>query len=202
METVPYRIVIAEYIRRAAQPREKFSHQPRLYALATSLAEGRSYDDDIVFAGAWLHDLGVFVGHRPENLAELAAWDHIAYAAKVVPAVLSKAGFPPEKIPAVVEVIRTHMPSGDPTTFEGTLLRDADILEQLGGVGILRTVCKVGRDTRFPTFAEAVAALERNAATLVGCLRLPAAIKAAEPRLAILSAFLAAVAVERNGVEL
>jgi uncharacterized protein len=144
-----YREQLAEYIRRNAQPPDKFSHQPRLYNLARLLAQNRPHDDDVLYAAAWLHDLGVFVGHRPEDPARLAAWDCVAYAMNQAPALLARFGFPDQKIAAVVEVIRTHQPSSEPTSFEGTALRDADILEQLGAVGILRTVSKVGRDTRF-----------------------------------------------------
>ena len=50
---------------------------------------------------------------------------------------------------AVLECIAHHQPQDVPETIESTILRDADILEQLGAVGIVRTVCKVGRDTRF-----------------------------------------------------
>ena len=75
-----YREQMADYIRLNAQPPDKFSHQPRLYHLAQQLAQNRPHDDDILFAGAWLHDLGVFVGHRPEDPARLASWDCVAYA--------------------------------------------------------------------------------------------------------------------------
>ncbi len=144
-----YRKAITDYIRANAQPPDKFSHQPRLYALACELAEGRSFDDEVLFAAVWLHDLGVFVGHRPEAPAALAAWDCVAYATAQAPAVLRQCGFPEAKIRAVVEAIRTHQPAGEPATFEATLIRDADILEQLGAVGILREASKLGRDTRF-----------------------------------------------------
>src|SRR5947209_5937437 len=127
-----YRRAIADYVRANAKPPDKFSHQTRLYQLAERLAEAQPFDQDVLYAAAWMHDLGVFIGHRPEDPADLATWDHLAYAAKEVPALLQQFGFPVEKIPAVIEVIRTHLPTTTPTSFEGTLLRDADILEQLG----------------------------------------------------------------------
>src|SRR5207344_998877 len=96
-------------------------------------------------------------------LAALAAWDHVAYVLSVGPEILRKLGFPEEKITAVSEVIRTHLPSRYQTTFEGVLLRDADLLEQVGTVGILRTVSKVGRDTQFRTHGDAVRALDQSA---------------------------------------
>ncbi len=58
---------VVAYIRIEAQPEDKFGHQPRLYALAGKIGAGMDYDDDIVFAAAWMHDLGVFLGHRPKN---------------------------------------------------------------------------------------------------------------------------------------
>ena len=62
---------MVEYIRTQAKPPDKFSHQPRLYQLAKRLAEGRAYDDDVLYAAAWMHDLGVFIGHRPEGPAAI-----------------------------------------------------------------------------------------------------------------------------------
>ena len=199
MKPQNFRAAIVDYIRAQAKPVEKFSHQPRLYELTKAVGAGQVYDDDVVFAAAWLHDLGVFAGHRPEEPAALAVWDCVAYAMKCAPAILEQLGFPLEKIPDVVEAIRTHQPSADPTTIEGIILRDADILEQLGATGILRTVCKTGRDTRFQTFADALQVLQKNAETLPGQLKLPAARQLAEPRLRALRAFLEAAQTEHCG---
>jgi uncharacterized protein len=197
-----YREAIADYIRVHAKPPDKFAHQPRLYQLAKRLAEGKAYDDDVLHAAAWMHDLGVFIGHRPEDPAALAAWDHVAYAERQAPKVLKQLGFPEAKIPAVIEAIRTHLPSGTPTSFEGTLLRDADILEQLGAIAVLRTVSKVGRDTRFARHADAVQVLRRNADQLPAQLQLASARRLAAARVESLKAFLAAVEAEADEDEL
>ena len=198
MPTTSYRTAIVDYIRAQARPVDKFGHQPRLYHLATQVGAGQSYDDDVVFAAAWLHDLGVFVGHRPEEPAALAAWDNTAYAMEKAPAILGPCGFPPDRIPAVVEAIRTHQPSASPTTLEGIILRDADILEQLGAVGILRMVCKIGRDTRYAFFADALRTLQRSLDTLPGLLRLETARRMAEPRVRHLRSFLEAATMEAD----
>jgi uncharacterized protein len=197
-----YREAIADYIRAQAKPPDKFSHQPRLYRLAKRLAEGEPCDDDVLYAAAWLHDLGVFIGHRPEEMTALAAWDNVAYACRQTPQVLRKLGFPEGKIPAVVEAIRTHLPSSTPTSFEATVLRDADLLEQLGAIAILRTVSKVGRDTRFVRHGDAVRALRQNVQELPARLNLPSARRLAEPRVEILKAYLAAIEFEADGNEL
>lgn len=185
-----YRAAIIAYIREHARPVEKFSHQARLYELTRQIGAGIAYDDDVVFAAAWLHDIGVFIGHRPEDPKALAGWDMLAYAIKVVPGILQSSGFPGEKIPAVLEVIRTHQPSGEPTTIEGTIHRDADILELLGATGIMRTVCKIGRDTRFHTFGDALQVLQRNLETLPPQLKLARSKELAEPRIRTLRKFL------------
>jgi uncharacterized protein len=196
-----YRQALEEYIRAEAKPRDKFSHQPRLYRLAVRLAEGQPFDDDVVHAAAWLHDLGVFIGHRPEDLQALATWDHVAYVTRAAPGLLQRFGFPIAKIPAVLEAIRTHLPHCEPTTFEGVLLRDADILEQLGAVTVLRTVSKVGRDTRFNLFSDALRILSRNLEKLPGMLRLESARRLAEPRIQTLKNFLKSAESESGGVD-
>jgi nicotinamidase/pyrazinamidase len=196
-----YRQGMVDYIRTHARPPHKFSHQPRLYRLAVRLAEGRLFDDDVLCAAAWMHDLGVFIGHRPEDPAALAVWDALAYSLKEVPPVLLRFGFPAGKIPAVLEAIRTHLPATQPTTFEGTLLRDADLLEQLGAIGILRTVSKVGSDTRFRRLGDALPVLRQNAEQLPAQLQLASARRQAEGRLAVLRAFLEAAEVEADGVD-
>jgi uncharacterized protein len=198
-QIVDWRAAVIGYIRREAKPIDKYGHQPRLYALTRAVGEGMSYDDDVVFAAVWMHDLGVFIGHRPEDPVALAAWDSVGYALDRAPAVLMEFGFPAEKIPAVIEAIRTHQPQMDPQTLEATIVRDADILEQLGAVGILRAVCKVGRDTRYATFSAAVPGLRKALEPLPSLLRLESAKVLAAPRVRVLEEFLSAVDAEAGG---
>jgi uncharacterized protein len=188
-----FREKLRDYIAHEALPVEKFGHQPRLYEVTRQVGAGLDYDDDVVFAAAWLHDLGVFTGHRPEVLAELAVWDNVAYAAGRAPALLTEVAFPAAKIAGVVEAIRTHQPGARPATIEGIILRDADILEQLGAIGVLRTVCKIGRDTRFPTFTAAVDSLRGNLLNLPGQIRLDTTRALAQPKIEFLESFLMAV---------
>jgi len=185
-----HRSAIEAYVRSQANPVDKFSHQPRLYALTQQVGRGLDYDDDVVFAAAWLHDIGVFIGHRPEDPEALAQWDMLAYALKVVPGVLDAVGFPAHKKHAVLEAIRTHQPSGNPESVEAVILRDADILEQLGAAGIARAVCKIGRDTRFRTFNDALKVLRHNLDTLPQQLKLEQAQRMASKRVQVLKTFL------------
>ncbi len=204
MSAAPWREQLAAWLREQAQPPHKFGHQPRLYHLAAIiaaqiLAQTRAQtpelrcDDDVLFAAAFLHDLGVFVGHRPEDPALLTGWDHVAYACEHAPGVLARMGFPMDKVPAVLRCIREHQPQDVPNSAEATVLRDADMLEQLGAVAILRTAAKLGSDTRFVCFADARRSLERALRELPSQLRLPAARALAEPRVEALQAFLEAL---------
>lgn len=188
-----WRESVVEYIRAEAQPADKFGHQPRLYALACRVGEGAAFDDDIVFAAAWMHDLGVFLGHRPEDPDQLARWDHVPYTIARTRELLTGWGFPAEKLEGVAEAIRTHQPQDEPSTTEAILLRDADILEQLGAIGALRALVKVGRDSRYPTYSSVIPVLRRAAEELPGKLRTKNARRLAAPRAERLRLLLAAI---------
>ncbi|HZD50759.1 MAG TPA: HD domain-containing protein [Silvibacterium sp.] len=188
-----FRTFIAEVIDREARPVDKYGHQPRLYELTRRIGEEFTYDDDIVYAAAWLHDIGVFVGNRPEDPDLLRRWDHVGYACERATIILGDAGFPAEKIPAVLDAIRTHQPKDDPRTIEAVILRDADILEQLGAIGLLRTVSKVGRDTRYHRFSDVIPVLREALADLPGRIRLERTRQLAAPKIRLLADFLEGV---------
>jgi uncharacterized protein len=193
MTTPAWRESLVAYIRAETQPIDKFGHMPRLYALASHIAVDIEHDDDVLFAAAWMHDLGVFIGHRPEDPAQLKAWDHVPYTIAQARALLPEWGFPVEKLEAVAEVIRTHQPQDEPELDEAVILRDADILEQLGAIGALRALVKVGRDTRYPTFSAVLPVLRRAVEALPAKLRLKNAVTLAIPRIEILQALIAAI---------
>jgi uncharacterized protein len=189
----PWRKLVVDYIGAEAQPADKFGHQPRLYALAVRIAEGMEYDDDILFAAAWMHDLGVFLGHRPKDPAQLSQWDHVPYTIRRSRELLTDWGFPREKLDGVAEAIRNHQVKDNPTTIEGILLRDADILEQLGAVGLLRAVVKVGRDTRYPSYSAVLPLLNHAVDYLPNQARLTISRRLAESRAEVLRSFLTAL---------
>ena len=192
-----FREQLIDLIELEARPVFKIGHQPRLYALTQAIAAQfdipHSYDDDVVFAAAYLHDLGVFIGHRPEDPEELATWDHVEYTCAQTPGILRSVGFSEEKIEHVVACIREHQAKDEPRTLEAALLRDADILEQLGTIGVMRTVAKVGSDTRFHTFTDARRALGRALEELPPQLLLRASKGLAARKIALLHTFLEAL---------
>jgi len=197
---VNWRESVAAYIQAEALPVDKFGHQPRIYALAVRLGEGMEFDDDILFAAAWMHDLGLFLGHRPQDPAELARWNHVPYTIARTSGLLAGWGFPAGKLEAVSEAIRTHQPRDEPANIEAVLLRDADMLEQLGAIGAFRALVKVGRDTRFPTVSSVLPVLRRVIEHLPEKLRLESARRLAAPRAALLGSLVAAIEDEAGGL--
>lgn len=191
-----WRKSVIEYIRAEAQPVDKFGHQPRLYALACRIGEGMEYDDDVVFAAAWMHDLGVFLGHRPSDPEELARWNHVPYTIAASRALLAGWGFPPEKLDAVAGAIATHQSHDNPTQVEAVLVREADILEQLGAIGALRALVKVGRDTRYPTYSSVMPVLRHAVDNFPQLLRLTKTKLLAVERVQVLLTLIAAIEAE------
>ena len=102
-----------------------FDHSFRVYHLARKIGEGMEYDDEVLHAACLLHDVEMSVGH-PKSSAEKAE------------AILHETGFTADKIPLVTDAILNHMPDGHPTTVEGKLLWDANLLDSLGAVGFAR----------------------------------------------------------------
>jgi uncharacterized protein len=191
--TAAWRDSVVAYIRAEAQPVDKFGHQPRVYALAVRLGQGMEYDDDILFAAAWMHDLGVFLGHRPQSPEQLESWDHVPYTIARTRELLAGWGFPAEKLEGVAEAIRTHQPEDEPSLAEAILLRDADILEQLGAIGALRSLVKIGRDTRYATFSDVLPVLRGAVERLPGRLRLRSAQLLASGRVEVLKSLIGAI---------
>lgn len=196
MPVPDWRGSVIDYIRAEAHPIDKFGHQPRLYALASRIGQGLDFDDDILFAAAWMHDLGVFVGHRPSDPDQLSRWDHIPYTVSRSRELLIAWGFPPAKIDAVATAIANHQPHNDPVEIEAIILRDADILEQLGAIGALRAIAKVGRDTRYPTFTSVVPVLQMAVDDLPSKLRLRSARLLAAERVNCLESLISAIHAE------
>ncbi|MBW6461681.1 MAG: HD domain-containing protein [DPANN group archaeon] len=102
-------------------------HFERVYANAKKIAKITStdYDDQILHAACFLHDIDQDEPHAEKS-------------AKVAEIFLKKINFPKEKIAFITKTIITHLPNGQPTTTEGVLLHDADLLDFLGAVGITR----------------------------------------------------------------
>ncbi len=118
------------------------NHSRRLLRLVSLICDERDYDEEVVWIAAHLHDWG---GYQP--WAQPGA-DHADTSAEVAADFLRQREYPEPRIALVLESIRTHHAAGPGRCLEAELLSDADALDFLGGVGVLRMFAMSGRDLR------------------------------------------------------
>ena len=110
-------------------------HLARVYAWAIRLAPEAGADVDLAGATALVHDL-VFV---PKESADRAQGGERSAAA--APSVLAEAGYQTDDIALIAEAVRTSSWSRGliPNGPLGIVLQDADRLDAIGAIGLLRT---------------------------------------------------------------
>lgn len=108
-------------------------HAERVLRLSMRILEKEGGDSEILAAAALLHDIGM-----KYEIAE--DFDHAEKSAELAEQILLKIGFPKEKIPEVVDIIRIHRFSRGirALSLEVKILQDADRLDAIGAVGIAR----------------------------------------------------------------
>jgi HD superfamily phosphodiesterase len=163
------------------------AHSVRDYDVAKWIAatDHLPYDDDVLFAAAYLHDIAGFPPWEKQGV------DHQDRGAELMDSVLTNFGFPAEKIAKVKAAIRTHMPDRAPgAVVESQLLHDADGLDWLGAIGIARDMSIVDANGGKPDFGWALNRLRDDAAKVPGAMVTKAAKREAERRLAVTRVFL------------
>jgi uncharacterized protein len=163
------------------------AHSVRDYDVGKWIAatDHLAYDDDVLFAAAYLHDIAGFAPWEKQGV------DHQDRGAELMDSVLTGFGFPAEKIGKVKDAIRTHMPDRDPGAgVEARLLHDADGLDWLGSIGIARDMSIVDANGGKPDFAWALNRLRDDAAKVPSSLVTRAGKREAERRVAVTRAFL------------
>ena len=121
------RKLIVQYVKdlTAGRLASGFEHSYRVYHLAREIGEDEQYDDDVLHAACFLHNIEV----PARRLAE---------AAEKAELILSETGFPPDRTQLVLQAIRQHRPGSRPATVEGKLLYDANLLDTMGAIGFAR----------------------------------------------------------------
>jgi uncharacterized protein len=111
-----------------------YQHVLRVYNLAKRIGEEEKADVFVLEAAALLHDLG-----RAEEARDPTI-DHAQRSAEMAREILERMGFQEEKIEAILYAIRVHRYREGivPETKEAKILQDADKLDALGAVGIMR----------------------------------------------------------------
>jgi uncharacterized protein len=144
-----------------AHPAWGVNHCIRVYHLAKELSQHLTLDDEVLYFSAMLHDTGRYPIYAIPNV------DHALRSKGVAANLLQKMAFSPNKIPKVLEAIESHMYYSEPgKSDEAIYLRDADILDYLGNIGLMRLISLIGQDEliqspedameRARTFAEAL----------------------------------------------
>lgn len=121
----------------ATDPVHDFEHVLRVYRTAERLARAEGADMEIVLAAALLHDAE---GAAPGGEARA---DHHHQSADFAAEVLRAEGWPDARIAAVQHCIRAHRYrdlSEQPATLEAKILFDADKLDVLGAIGVVRVL--------------------------------------------------------------
>lgn len=120
-------------------PVHGFDHVFRVYRTARKISQVEGGDFEIVGAAALLHDVD---GSATEGGDE-GRVDHHQASAALAGKILREEGWPEERIAQVQHCIRAHRfrnQSEPPATLEAKILFDADKLDVLGAIGIVRTI--------------------------------------------------------------
>lgn len=118
------------------------NHTRRLLKLVEQIGEGMTYDRDAVWIAAHLHDWGAYAPWAQKGV------DHVVRSGQVADEYLTECGCPEALKKLVLECIALHHTAGSDRSLEASLLRDADGLDFLGAVGVLRDFSKNPRDLR------------------------------------------------------
>jgi uncharacterized protein len=118
------------------------NHTRRLLRLVSSIGEGLEYDAEAVWLAAHLHDWGAYAPWAQKDV------DHVLRSTQVAESFLSERNCPEELKSLILECIELHHSGRSERSLESILLRDADVLDFLGVVGIMRDVSKNPRNLR------------------------------------------------------
>ncbi len=118
------------------------NHTRRLLQLVATIGQGLTYNSEAVWLAAHLHDWGAYAPWEQKGV------DHALRSKQVAEAFLRERDCPAEMQSLILECIELHHTPGSNRSLESILLRDADILDFLGPVGVLRDFCKNPRNMR------------------------------------------------------
>ncbi len=124
------------------EPVASTDHIERMTSWCQKFGPDAGADMEILVAGALLHDVGVVINRKK----------HFVVGRDRAAEILKEVGFPEEKIDSALHVLEAHSRYGgapDPETTEAKVGQDADALEYIGAIGILRAVIRGLNDGSF-----------------------------------------------------
>lgn len=113
-----------------------FSHIQRVYRLCEKIGDKEGADMETLLTAALLHDA------RGSHPGQSFRDDHHLRSAEFAGEVLDRLGWKSERIRAVQHCIRAHRYRGEelPETLEAKVLFDADKLDVIGAIGVVRAL--------------------------------------------------------------
>jgi uncharacterized protein len=139
------------------EPVASTDHVERMTRWCQELGPAIDADMEVLIPGALLHDVGVVINRKK----------HYMVGGTRAAEILRDSGFPEEKIEAALHVLEAHSRYGgpEPQTPEAKVGQDADALEYIGAIGILRAVVRglndgsfSGKISDFPEYLRSVLA--------------------------------------------
>lgn len=148
-------------------------HAQRLITTVSAIADTPTFDPECIWLAAHLHDWGGYARWA------VAGVDHAARSVEVVAPLLAQWNCPPALASQVLECIQYHHGGPEQRSVESVLFTNADALDLLGTVGVLRIFAMNHRDLR-----GAIAATRRFTDISMRAVTLPLAQQLAQERLA------------------
>lgn len=134
-----------------AHPAWGVKHCFRVYHLAKELSSHLALDEEILYTAAMLHDTGKYPIYALKNI------DHALRSKGVTANLLQQMMFSPVKLPIVLDAVENHMYYSEPgRSDEAVYLREADILDNFGNIGLMRLFSMVGQDELIQTHENAI----------------------------------------------
>lgn len=114
-------------------------HLERTAKIALSLSRGKDVREDIVVAGAWLHDIGLHLGNE----------GHCFSGSRFIRGFLEELELDDEDVEHITHCIEAHDGEVPAKTIEAKIVHDADTLDKMGPLGFIRHAWKIANITDY-----------------------------------------------------
>lgn len=116
-------------------------HVERMTTWCQKLGQNLNIDLEALTAGALVHDIGVTIDRKT----------HYSAGLDLARQILTENGLEQEKVDPALHVMQAHSRYGgpEPETAEAQIAQDADALEYIGAIGIVRAVVRGLNDGSF-----------------------------------------------------
>lgn len=144
-----------------AHPALGWKHCQRVYHQAKELSQHLTLDDEILYISAMLHDTGKYPLYVLPNV------DHALRSKGIAMNLLKSYQLEQDRLSKILESIEFHMYYSEPGNCdEAVYLRDANILDNLGNIGLMKLFSLVGYDELISTPEEALIRIQTFAEAL------------------------------------